>query len=181
MSKPDIVQSEINDFSAAIVSAVLEEAKGGPHVTIDLAELSDGEILQLMSDHPDADIEKDYDDRYVSAKIQDKVAAEKRRATFFLAVDVIDRRYGGPQEGGWWFDVGEVVDWDPVRVRYSENGLAYISAAENLWISEIAAELCLKFDFGTSHRSSVVPKDEDYRWRITTDIPEDWSSWAPYC
>ena len=181
MSEPDIDQSAINDFASKIVSAVLEEAKGGPYKTVDLTELCDSEILQFMTDHPDADIERDHHDSYMSAKIRDEAAAKKGRATFFISIDMVDRRYGGPEEGGWWYDVGEVVDCDPIRVRYTENGMAHISHDENMWISELAAEICLGFDFGTSHRSSVVPSDEDYRWRITIDTPEDWSNWAPYC
>jgi hypothetical protein len=27
-----------------------------------------------------------------------------------VAIYLTDRRYGGPEEGGWWYDVGERVD-----------------------------------------------------------------------
>ncbi len=29
--------------------------------------------------------------------------------TFIVSVFLIDRAYGGPEEGGWWFDTGELV------------------------------------------------------------------------
>lgn len=29
--------------------------------------------------------------------------------TFILAFFELDRRYGGPEEGGWWYDTGELV------------------------------------------------------------------------
>jgi len=27
----------------------------------------------------------------------------------------VTRRYGGPQEGGWWFDVGAPIECHPIR------------------------------------------------------------------
>jgi len=29
--------------------------------------------------------------------------------TYVLAIYAIDRAYGGPEEGGWWYDTGELV------------------------------------------------------------------------
>lgn len=29
--------------------------------------------------------------------------------TYVLAIYEIDRAYGGPEEGGWWYDTGELV------------------------------------------------------------------------
>ena len=28
---------------------------------------------------------------------------------YILAIYEIDRQYGGPEEGGWWFDSGELI------------------------------------------------------------------------
>lgn len=30
-------------------------------------------------------------------------------ATFVLAFYEIDRAYGGPEEGGWWYDTGQIT------------------------------------------------------------------------
>ena len=34
--------------------------------------------------------------------------------TKYLAVYELHRSYGGPEEGGWWFDGGELVYCEPV-------------------------------------------------------------------
>ncbi len=31
------------------------------------------------------------------------------RTTYVVAAYEIDRAYGGPEEGGWWFDTGELI------------------------------------------------------------------------
>jgi hypothetical protein len=33
----------------------------------------------------------------------------KRRQTFLVSVFLVDRAWGGPEEGGWWYDCGELV------------------------------------------------------------------------
>lgn len=35
---------------------------------------------------------------------------ESRPAFYTLAVYLVDRSYGGPEEGGWWFDNGTRID-----------------------------------------------------------------------
>lgn len=32
------------------------------------------------------------------------------KATHFIAIYETDRAYGGPEEGGWWFDTGELLE-----------------------------------------------------------------------
>lgn len=32
----------------------------------------------------------------------------------FVNVYLVRRHYGGPQEGGWWFDTGELLHCEPV-------------------------------------------------------------------
>ncbi len=31
------------------------------------------------------------------------------KSTYVVAVYLCDRAYGGPEEGGWWYDTGELV------------------------------------------------------------------------
>lgn len=38
----------------------------------------------------------------------------------YLGVYRIERCYGGPEEGGWYYDSGEVVEW--YKLRRSERG-----------------------------------------------------------
>ena len=33
----------------------------------------------------------------------------KTRTVYIVAVYLCDRAYGGPEEGGWWYDTGEMV------------------------------------------------------------------------
>ena len=36
---------------------------------------------------------------------------------FFVNVYLIDRAYGGPEEGGWWFQTGQLIRMIPCRER----------------------------------------------------------------
>jgi hypothetical protein len=38
----------------------------------------------------------------------------------FVNVYLADRAYGGPEEGGWWYDTGELVECYPVPTREAE-------------------------------------------------------------
>ena len=41
---------------------------------------------------------------------QEEVPAKRGdRHNYFVAVYLADRAYGGPEEGGWWYDCGELV------------------------------------------------------------------------
>ena len=42
-------------------------------------------------------------------------SAEARTEAGWLAVYEIDRAYGGPEEGGWWFDTGRLVACVPAE------------------------------------------------------------------
>lgn len=43
--------------------------------------------------------------------VEDEERVEKPAAPFWtVAIYLVDRSYGGPEEGGWWFDHGERVD-----------------------------------------------------------------------
>jgi hypothetical protein len=37
------------------------------------------------------------------------LAAREPRHTYVVAVYLEDRAYGGPEEGGWWYDVGSLT------------------------------------------------------------------------
>ena len=46
-----------------------------------------------------------------------------RRTRFVVALYEIDRAYGGPEEGGWWYDTGDlcrVVAVSPTEARACE-------------------------------------------------------------
>jgi hypothetical protein len=35
-------------------------------------------------------------------------------------VYLVDRAYGGPEEGGWWYDTGELLRVFPVERKYAD-------------------------------------------------------------
>lgn len=71
-----------------------------------------------------------------------------KKWSFYAAVYEIDRSYGGPEEGGWWFDTGVLV--------HSERAKTRDKAAER------ASEL-LETDFIPNHKvSSVNYRGGDY-------------------
>jgi len=38
----------------------------------------------------------------------------------FVNVYLVDRAYGGPEEGGWWFDTGQVVKSTPTLPKRAQ-------------------------------------------------------------
>lgn len=44
----------------------------------------------------------------------------------YVNVYEVDRRYGGPEEGGWWYDVGVVVKKMPVLASKGPRLLARV-------------------------------------------------------
>jgi uncharacterized protein (DUF1684 family) len=71
-------------------------------------------------DAPQADIDRTEEWRAWHIE-QDRIAEEaaeeqyKLTGTWWINVYRINRRYGGPEEGGWWFDTGEPVASIPVK------------------------------------------------------------------
>jgi len=105
----------------------------------------------------------------------------RKRDTFYICVDLIDRGYGGPEEGGWHYDSGTVMTFESVRVDYygdepriSENEAIFLLTVAEEWVEEFG-------NFESNHRSSVAPRGDDYRVRVEYDIPKDWNDCQPYC
>lgn len=97
----------------------------------------------------------------------------------YAAVDEISRNYGGPEEGGWWYDSGNMLSFACFRVRFVR-GVPYISESERKFLREVATEWLKKYDFETNHQSSMAPRENDHRWRVTMEPPVSWSDWKPY-
>lgn len=82
----------------------------------------------------------------------------------YVNVYVVDRRFGGPEEGGWWFDTGTPVASIPVeddqaeptrdklRERYPDEG----------------------------HRYSMAQRDDDYAVVIEDEFAVAWPSERPH-
>ena len=164
---------------------ILDEAKKPARRKVDLRDYdipSPEELIEKYGEGGDG-VEFDQDDEtgeYYFAYIP--VERANPRQTFYVAVDCIEKSYGGPQEGGWWYDSGTVREFEPIRVLYDGAGEPYIDAGELSFLRSIAKEWVDKFEsFETNYRSSMRPKGDDYRLRVTVEPPEDWSGYQPYC
>lgn len=77
---------------------------------------------------------------------------------FFVVVTHQDRRYGGPEEGGWWYDWTTIED---VRKVFGSEGV--VSALEKL------GEEHPRSKYG---RGSVLGTAGDYEFLVCTDQKE---------
>ncbi len=52
---------------------------------------------------------------------------------YFVAVYMVDKAFGGPEEGGWWYDYGDlVIDTDLLKA----NGISLPIAYDNMDTAE---------------------------------------------
>ena len=57
------------------------------------------------------------------------------RTTHIVAIYAIDRAYGGPEEGGWWYDTGTLERI--VAIRHSEEGAFELARRADRLLSHI--------------------------------------------
>ena len=90
-------------------------------------------------------------------------------APYFVNVYEVSRSYGGPEEGGWWYTCGTVIESRFVGVGH--NGLV---TAENL-VDQLRS---VYPDNGTY--TSVVYSGGDYRMEISNRPGENFPTERPY-
>lgn len=78
-----------------------------------------------------------------------KDTAPRPLLTHYVNVYRLDREYGGPEEGGWWYDMREAVRSTPVTSEEAGEALAEI------------VRLTGEFPEG-SERFSMAPRGEDF-------------------
>lgn len=87
---------------------------------------------------------------------------------YYVNVYELDRHYGGSEEGGWWYDSGELV---------------LCLAIEDRDHAEAIAEMMREVYPNGHNRSSVIyyRKPRDYSVEVD-DQPgmSEWSDWQPY-
>lgn len=91
------------------------------------------------------------------------------KAAFYVNVYRLDREFGGPEEGGWWYDTREVVRSNPAT---SEDA------------GEVLAELLrLTGEFPEGReRYSMAPRAEDFEIVVEDHPGEDSPAERPfYC
>jgi len=95
-------------------------------------------------------------------------------------VYILCRQYGGPEEGGWWYDAGDVLESWPIRV-ITRDGESDITEGEKDILLEIQEEM-QEYTFGTCYRTSMRPRDDDYTFRFTWGEPRPFPERRPqYC
>lgn len=109
------------------------------------------------------------------------VKRKHNRDIVHISVDAVRRCYGGPEEGGWWYNEAESVEQHAVVVRYAEDGTPFIDSFEASFLSSLAKEWLEEYEFGTDYQSSVRPRGPDYQLRASFDPKEYWSDYQPYC
>ena len=83
----------------------------------------------------------------------------------FVNVYEVDRNYGGPEEGGWWFDSGTVVNTFQMVSRNQANALA---------------ELLRNVFSDAGNRYSMAQREADYRVVVEGEAGADWPTERPY-
>lgn len=85
----------------------------------------------------------------------------------FVNVYEIDRCYGGPEEGGWWYDMGQVVTSRQVKEEDAER---------------IRGELEIEYPKGTGRQDSgsVIYEGGDYRVCIEKVPGADYPAVTPH-
>lgn len=112
-----------------------------------------------------------------------KIDPEPRWAIVHVGVYELQQCYGGPEEGGWWYDAGDPVEYWPVRVRWTGDGTYDLTDDEQKFVERIEGEIREEYVFGTTHRTSCGPsRGDDYTWRLTWQEPTSFPETRPhYC
>lgn len=89
--------------------------------------------------------------------------------TYYVNIYLHDRRYGGPEEGGWWYDVWlydscakETNEWEVAKRVCSEQANALIERNRG------------------RHPFDSMASTGIYEARIETDPGKDFSNYEPY-
>ena len=107
---------------------------------------------------------------------EEEAEPAKQEAPFFMvSVYLVDRAYGGPEEGGWYYDTGEPVAEEglPLPVVCSTR----VEAAERVRIMQ--AELDRTVNEGRPSTGSVLSVGR-YEAHISRGYPKAYPSERPY-
>lgn len=173
---------EVAALAREIEERILQTADGGPYKRIDLSDYGPEDVEALEKKYGVA-VECDYDSFPKSIRVPEEVNdSSKGWTTYYVAVHELTRHYGGHEEGGWWYDCGHLVDHDCVRVHFDLKREPWLGEGEKKFLNQLAYYLLFTYEeFGTSYRSSMRQRKDDYQWGIYEEPPADWNGYQPYC
>jgi len=98
---------------------------------------------------------------------------EEKILFYSVSIHMIDRAYGGPEEGGWWFDYGEPDDgfWEHTRLFGSYEEASEYGNNLNDMIKEL--------NKGRPDVGSVLSEGR-YDWIIQYGYPYAWPKQRPH-
>lgn len=93
--------------------------------------------------------------------------AEPETLVFPLHVTVTldDRAYGGPEEGGWWYDTSHVIEH-----HYCQHRAIY---------DRVMVRMADQYDNRGRYPISSVCSDGEYRIHVGQRIPENYPTYRP--
>lgn len=184
----------VNELLKRIEMYILNAAKEPRFRKLDALDVSDlvGDYDRALSSLSAREIEARYPERYDGIEeiqhpdgsvIGFRVPIERKynREIVHISIDAVRRCYGGPQEGGWWYDEGKSVEQHAVVVRYAEDGNPFIDRFEKDFLAILAKDWLEEYGFDTNYQSSVRPRGPDYQIRASFEFEECWSGFQPYC
>ena len=99
-------------------------------------------------------------------------------------VYLVDRAYGGPEEGGWWFNYGQPADPGDLDPMHAKDGVTLpVSGATVDWQkrAEMLADACHELNDG-DRRSDIssIASEGRYEVRVEEHAPRTWPESQPY-
>lgn len=88
------------------------------------------------------------------------MAVTLTKTTYYVNVYRVERVYGGPEEGGWWYDMREILRSTPCVSEEEAEALAEIVRLSGEYPE-------------TRHRFSVCPRGEDYEISVEDERGTD--------
>lgn len=93
--------------------------------------------------------------------------------------------YGGPEEGGWWFDAEvpvyeDATDYSQDFPIQTEGQPISFTAKRGRQALRIARRLEKKYPFSRNRYTSAANFDGNYRVAIEKNPPQAWDNYQPY-
>jgi hypothetical protein len=96
------------------------------------------------------------------------------RGPWTVAICLVDRAYGGPEEGGWWYDTGDPSDDHIQHLRgFSDK------AAALKYRDELESSVCKEANVGRREISSVLSEGR-YHAHLFEGMPRHWPDVRPH-